>query len=92
MKKGSSGSHTRDRTSFKLLTGIWLLAMVVLINGYLGVLTSMLSIPKLEPIFFTVKEVVDSGELRVTIEKNSALSTQFLVYFCYSRSITVKEF
>ncbi len=65
--------------------------MVVLINGYLGVLTSMLSIPKLEPIFFTVKEVVESGELGVTIEKNSALSTQFLVYFGYCHSIAVNS-
>ena len=78
-EKGSSGSHTRDRTSFKLLTGLWLLSMVVLINGYLGVLTSMLTIPKLEPILFTMKEVAESEQLRVTIEKNSDLSTQFLV-------------
>ncbi len=53
--------------------------MVVLINGYLGVLTSMLSIPKLVPILFTMKEVAENGEMRVTIEKNSGLSTQFLV-------------
>lgn len=39
----------------------------------------MLTIPKLEPILFTMKEVAESEQLRVTIEKNSDLSTQFLV-------------
>lgn len=57
--------------------------MVVLINGYLGVFTSMLTSPKLEPILFTMKEVAESGKSRVTIEKNSAFSTQLLVYYYY---------
>ena len=80
MEKGNSGSHTRDRSSYKILTGIWLLSMVVLINGYSGVLTSYLTIPKLNPIANTLQEVADSKELRVTVEKNVSISQSFLVY------------
>ncbi len=53
--------------------------MVVLINGYSGVLTSLLTIPKLNPIVNTMKEVTESKELRVTVEKNLPFSKIFLV-------------
>ncbi len=77
---GSSGSHTRDRSSYRILTAIWLLSMVVLINGYSGVLTSYLTIPKLNPIVNTIKEVAERKELRVTVEKNVPISKLFMVY------------
>ena len=54
--------------------------MVVLINAYSGVLTSLLTIPKLNPIANTMKEVTESKELRVTVEKNLPMSKKFLVY------------
>ena len=53
--------------------------MVVLINGYAGVLTSLLTVPKLKPIAQTLKDVAESKELRVTCEKNSYFSDMFLV-------------
>jgi len=49
------------------LTGIWLLSMVVLINAYSGVLTSLLTAPRLKPIALTLHDVAESQELRVTV-------------------------
>ncbi len=83
IKKGSSGTHSRTRTSLKILTGVWLLSIVVLINGYAGVLTSLLTVPKLRPIAQTLKDVAESTELRVTCEKNSYFSDIFLVIFSF---------
>jgi len=76
---GSSGTHARTRTSFKIMTGIWLLAMVVLINGYAGVLSSLLTVPKLKPIARIIKDVAESKELQVTCEKGQYFCDTFLV-------------
>jgi len=54
--------------------------MVVLVNAYSGVLTSLLTVPKLEPIARTLKEVVESNTLRVTVERASVFAINFLVY------------
>ncbi len=69
------------RTSFKILVGIWLLSMVVLIFAYSGVLTSLLSVPKLEPTVNTLEDLVKGGQLRITIEKNVHMSREFLVNY-----------
>ena len=69
------------RTSFKILVGVWLLCMVVLINAYSGVLTSLLTVPKLEPIANTMNGLLESNVLRVTIEKNGGYSRRFLVTY-----------
>jgi len=55
--------------------------MVVLINAYSGVLTSLLTVPKLKPIANTMNEVVESNVLRVTLEKNGGYSPRFLVFY-----------
>jgi len=53
--------------------------MVVLINAYSSVLTSLLTAPRLKPIAITLKDVAESQELRVTVEKNHFFSRLFLV-------------
>ncbi len=63
------------------MVGLWLLCMVVLVNAYSGVLTSLLTVPKLEPIASTLKEVADSDTLRVTLERASMFAISFLVSF-----------
>lgn len=64
----------------KVLIITWLLAMIVLINAYAGLLTAFLSVPKLKPTLDTFEEVVESSNgWRVTIELNSDLSFKFLV-------------
>ncbi len=55
--------------------------MVVLINAYSGVLTSLLTVPKLEPIANTLKEVAESGKLRLTLEKGSGVAKNVLVSY-----------
>ena len=78
--KGTSGTHAKTRTSFKILTAIWLLSIVVLINAYSGVLTSLLTVTKLKPIAHTMKDVAESKELRVTCETSSIYCKMFLVF------------
>jgi len=53
--------------------------MVVMIYAYTGVLTSLLTVPKLEPIDFTLEEVVLHNKFCVTQERNTPLSRGFLV-------------
>ena len=57
--------------------------MVVLINAYSGVLTSLLTATKLKPIAKTMKDIAESKDLRLTTEKNFFLQERFLVSFIY---------
>lgn len=67
------------RISLKLLIGIWLPCNIVLINAYAGVLTSLLTVPKLEPIANTVEDIAKSDVLRMTIEDKLGLADIFMV-------------
>ena len=69
-----------SRLVIRIALSAWLLSLIVLQNGYVGVLTSLMTVPKLEPIFNTLEEVVADGRFRVTNNKHSVLTTQFLVY------------
>ena len=69
-----------SRLVIRIALSAWLLSLIVLQNGYVvGVLTSRLTAPKLEPIFNTLEEVVADGRFRITDQKNSVMTTQFLV-------------
>ena len=59
--------------------------MIVLINAYFGVLTSLLTVPKLELIVNTIEEVAKSNVLRVTVEKNADWSYIYLVTYTYTQ-------
>jgi len=63
--------------------------MVVLINAYSGVLTSLLTAPRLKPIVQTLKQVAESQELRVTCEKDAYMSRIFLVLLMSTATFTV---
>ena len=63
----------------RIVMGVWLLAMVVLVNAYAGLLTACMTVPKLKPTVETFKDLVDNHQMKVTIELNSDLSYQFLV-------------
>ena len=52
--------------------------MVVLINAYAGVMTALLTVPKLEPIANTVEEAVKQNRM-FTMEQNTTLLTMFMV-------------
>ena len=52
--------------------------MVVLVNAYSGVLTSLLTVPKLTPIAQTLKDVAEK-ELKVIVKKNEMMGDLLLV-------------
>lgn len=85
--KGNTISY-KAMTSLKLLVGIWLLCMVVLINAYSGVLTSLLAVPKLEPIVKTLQEVAENDMLglRITLEKDSGITRDLFVSLLFFKS------
>jgi len=66
--------------SYKILIGFWLISMVVLINAYAGVMTALLTAPKLEPIANTLEEAVMQNRL-VTIETNTPMTRIISVRF-----------
>jgi len=57
--------------------------MVVLINSYTGVLTSMMTVPKLESIPQSLEELAARREYKVTVMKESFLAKAFLVILLY---------
>ena len=67
------------RLPLRIVISAWLLSMVVLINAYAGVLTSFLTVPKLEKVVDTLEQVVEGGKFRVTAEKGTLLTHTFLV-------------
>lgn len=67
------------RLPLRILLISWLLSMVVIINAYLGVLTSLLTIPKLESTVDTIDQLATNGKLRVTAEKGGLVANSLLV-------------
>jgi len=61
------------------MVGLWLLMMVVIINAYTGVLTSLMAVPKLKSIPQSLEELAEMKEYKVTIQKNQILADAFLV-------------
>jgi len=77
---GTGSIPYMSRLVIRIALSAWLLSLIVLQNGYVGVLTSLMTVPKLEPIFNTLEEVVADGRFRITDQKHSVMTTQFLVY------------
>lgn len=69
----------RTDSSLRLVTAIWLLSMVVIINAYTGVLTAILSIPKLEKTIETMDELANSTRFKITKEVDNFMTIQLLV-------------
>jgi len=61
-----------SRQSLKILVGVWLISMVVLINAYAGVMTALLTVPKLMPIVNSLEEAATQNRL-VTLEFNTPM-------------------
>jgi len=61
------------------MLGLWLLMMVVIINSYTSVLTSLMAVPKLKPIPQSLEDLAEMKEYKVTIQKNQILAEAFLV-------------
>ena len=68
--------------------------MVVLVNAYAGVLTSLLTVPKLEPIVNTLQELVENQYLGlggVTVERASSIVKDLMVNKNYYYYFNVKN-
>lgn len=63
--------------------------MIVIVNAYTGVLTAILTVPKLEKTVDSLEELAYSNRLKLTVEDNSAMALVFLV--CYSISLYIKS-
>ncbi len=55
--------------------------MVVLINSYLGTLTSRLTVPKLKPVPKSLEELAEMKEYKISMIESHILATSFLVSF-----------
>lgn len=68
------------RLHVRITATAWLLAMVVFIYAYSGLLTAMLTVPRLEPIINTLEDLASSSRFRITKEiYEGVLTTQMLV-------------
>ena len=94
--QGSYGRYNAisNRLSVRILIGSWLLAMVVLVYAYQGVLMSYFSAPKLKPTVDTWEQLVAQHEYKLTIETMSSLTQLILVtisFFKKKTSVTIKS-
>ena len=88
LKWPGNNSYTMPRNSPKLmfalriLLGAWLLMMIVLVNAYAGVMTALLTVPKMEPIAVnSLEELAASNKLKLTVAVNTIPANTFLVIF-----------
>lgn len=62
-----------------MMVALWLIPTMILLMAYSGVLTSLLTINKLEPPIDTLEQLKDSSNLRLTIEEDMFMTKQFMV-------------
>lgn len=62
--------------------------MIVLVYAFSGVLTAILSVPKLTPTADSFEQVLTRKDLQVTIERNSLLTQQLMVNSISPRSMS----
>lgn len=65
--------------SFRVTVALWLLPTMTILFAYSGVLTSLLTITKLEPTVDTLEELANAKNLCLTIEKDVLIAKQFMV-------------
>ncbi|XP_046454085.1 ionotropic receptor 93a-like isoform X2 [Daphnia pulex] len=67
-----------SRTSFRLLTGVWVLCAMVLVNSYTGIVTSSLTTPKMKPSIGSLEELAASRDIGVLIRHDTSIGEQIL--------------
>ena len=65
--------------SFRLATGTFCLAALVLANAYGSTLFSFLAAPKLQPIPNTLEELGQRADLKVLVQFNTVISQRIIV-------------
>ena len=70
-----------QKTSLRLIIGAWCLATLVLLNAYGSVITSFLTVTKLEPIVNTLEELADTRQpLKLMMIRHTPREQRFLVH------------
>jgi ionotropic glutamate receptor len=75
----TGGREAFSRTSFRVLTGVWVLAAMVLVNWYTGIVTSSLKTPKMKPSIDSLEELATSKEIGVVLRSDVSTGVQILV-------------
>jgi len=68
-----------DLTSFRLLTGVWVLCAMVLVNSYTGIVTSSLTTRKMKPSIGSLEELAASKDIGVLLRHDTSIGEQILV-------------
>ena len=87
----SGGYLPNKKLSVRVLTGMWCLMAVVLINSYTGNLTSYLSIPKLNPIPNSFEELAASSDYKISLQANTVLTKSIMVKRCVTNQISISN-
>ena len=66
----------------RLITGVWCLMVVVLMNYYASVLTSFMTVSKLAPVLNSLEELAANSKMQLTIEIDYVLSKRIMVNQC----------
>ncbi|XP_046453793.1 ionotropic receptor 93a-like [Daphnia pulex] len=72
------GPEGNNRTSFRVLIGVWVLCAMVLVNCYTGIVTSSLTTPKLKPSINTLEDLAASNEVKIVIRSDTSTGVQIL--------------
>jgi hypothetical protein len=68
-----------NRHSFRILTGIWLLGAMVLVNSYSGIVISSLTVPRMKPPIETLQDLATSKETGIVLRYDMTMGEQILV-------------
>jgi len=68
-----------SRTSFRVLTGIWVLCAMVLVNSYTGIVTSSLTTTRMKPSINTLEDLAASKEIGIVLRSDVSTGVHILV-------------
>ncbi|EFX85933.1 hypothetical protein DAPPUDRAFT_237374 [Daphnia pulex] len=72
------GREAFDRLSFRVLTGVWVLCAMVLVNCYTGIVTSSLTTPKMKPTINSFEDLAASKDIRIVLRSDTSMGDQIL--------------
>ncbi|XP_046454961.1 glutamate [NMDA] receptor subunit 1-like isoform X1 [Daphnia pulex] len=72
------GREAFNRFSFRVLTGVWVLCAMVLVNCYTGIVTSSLTTPKMKPTINSFEDLAASEEVGIVLRSDTTIGNQIL--------------
>ena len=68
-----------SRHSFRILAGFWLLAGIVLVNSYSGIVISSLTVPKMKPAVESLDDLAVNEDVGLILRLDTPIGQQILV-------------